>query len=290
MDTNRKLYLAFLVVVIVGLIAVWAFVLKQPLTLGVLLIGIFGFLLASMDTAIGMGFGTLGTPVLLIIGFSSTLAVPSILIAQAVSATFGFVLQQRYKNVDMLRLGSKDRKIAWRLVLFGAVGSVIAVLIAISIPKIYLNTYIGLLVIAMGSIIILNMKTVFSWTKINIISFVSGFNKAISGGGYGPVATTGLVVSGHPLKNSVGITLFSVAVINVLAFALYLLSKSITSFELPIFLTIGALVGAQFGPRVTRVMKDRKRIRYLFAIVVIILGVLTIVTTVWAVPHLLNLG
>jgi uncharacterized protein len=289
MNRNRIVYLILLVAIIVGLIAVWTLVLKQPLTYGVLLIAVFGFLLAAMDTALGMGFGTLGTPILLIIGLSSKLAVPSILIAQAISATFGFALHNRYKNVNLLSLGSKDQKIAIRMVSFGVIGTIIAVIIAISIPKIYLNTYIGLLIIVMGGILLLRSKTAFSWMKINLISFVSGFNKAISGGGYGPVATTGLIVAGHPLKNSVGITLFSVAVINVLAFILYLFSSSITSYGLPIFLTIGALLGAQIGPKATGAMHS-KRIRYAFAIVVIILGILTIATTIWAVPQLLKVS
>jgi len=289
MERNRILYLALLVVLVVGLLAVWTLVLGQPLTWGVLLIAVFGFFLAAMDTALGMGFGTLGTPILLILGLSSKLAVPSILIAQAISAMFGFALHSRYKNVELLRLGTKDQRIALRMVSLGVIGTIIAVAIAISVPKIYLNTYIGLLIIVMGGILLLKAKTTFSWMKINLISFISGFNKAISGGGYGPVATTGMIVSGHPLKNSVGIALFSVAIINVLAFLLYLLSSSITSFGLPIFLTVGALLGAQVGPRATGAIKSM-RLRYAFAIVVIILGILTIATTIWAVPQLIKIS
>lgn len=290
MENSKIIYLLALAVLVFGLIAVYTVVLGQPLTVGVLLIAVFGFLLAYMDTTLGMGFGTLGTPILLIIGFSSKLTVPSILIAQAVSAILGFGLHNKYKNVDLLHLGSKDQKIALRLVIFGVIGTVLAVFIALQLSKIYLNTYIGLLIIVMGAILLLNFKTAFSWMKINIISFISGFNKAISGGGYGPVATTGLVISGHPLKNSVGITLFSVAVINVLAFVLYLMSKSIASFQLPIFLTIGATLGAQFGPRTTTRLIKNKKVKYAFAIVVIILGILTIVTTIWTVPTLLKLS
>ena len=122
-----------------------------------------------------------------------------------------------------------------------------------------------------------------------MISLISGFNKALSGGGYGPVATTGLIVSGHPIKNSVGIALFTVAVINVIAFILYLTSKSITSFELPVFLTMGALVGSQLGPSATKRISGR-RAKIVFAAVVIVLGILTVITAIYPVPKLLKIG
>jgi uncharacterized membrane protein YfcA len=289
MDKDRIVRPLVVAVLVVGLLAFYVLYLHKPLSIGVVLIAIMGFVLALIDTAIGMGFGTLGTPVLLILGLSSKLAVPSILIAQAVSALLGFTLHHRYKNVDLWRIDSKDRKIALVLVGFGALGTILAVFIALQISKVYLNSYIGLLIIAMGIIAVVNAKTAFSWVKITAISLVSGFNKAISGGGYGPVATTGLIVSGHPIKNSVGITLFTVAVINILAFVLYLASKSITNFELPVFLTIGAALGSQLGPGVTRRVAGR-RARLVFAAVVIILGVLTIATAIWTVPALIKIG
>ncbi len=288
-DKTRFIVPLAAVLLILGLIAFYTLYLHQPLSPGLLVIAAFGLALALVDTAFGMGFGTLGTPILLIIGLSSKIAVPSILIAQAVSAFFGFLLHHRYKNVDLWHVESGDAKIAMVLVAFGIVGTIIAVFVALSIPKIYLNTYIGLLVITMGAIMVLNAKTVFSWTKVGIVSVISGFNKAISGGGYGPVATTGLIVSGHPIKNSVGIALFTVAVINVVAFALYLMSKSITSFQLPVFLTVGALVGSQLGPKITKKVSG-KNAKIVFAVVVVILGILTVVTAIWAVPALVKIS
>ena len=86
--------------VVVGLLAFYTLYLNLPLSIGVLVIAVLGLALAFVDTAFGMGFGTLGTPILLIVGLSSKLAVPSILIAQAVSALAGFLLHHRYKNVE----------------------------------------------------------------------------------------------------------------------------------------------------------------------------------------------
>lgn len=288
MDKTRVAYLTLLMAVLVGLVGFWTLVMGQPITTGMLVIAALGFLLAAMDTCIGMGYGTLGTPVLLLLGFSSKLSVPSILIAQAVSAMFGFALHHRYKNVNIFDRRSKDLKIELRLVLFGVMGTIIAVLVAVLIPKLYMNTYIGLLVIAMGVIVLVSRKTAFSWLKINAISLISGFNKAMSGGGYGPVATTGIIVSGHPVKNTVGITLFSVAIINTLGFVLYLLSGTITSLAMPIFLTVGSLLGAQMGPKGTRRLNN-PTVRHAFAAAVISFGIATIATAIWAMPQLIPL-
>lgn len=275
--------------IVAGLIAFYAFWIHQPFTLAVLVIALIGLVLAFIDTAIGMGFGTLGTPILLILGLSSKVAVPSILIAQAASALLGFILHHKYKHVNLWKLDSYDSKIAVVLIAFGVIGTVIAVFIAVSVPKVYLNTYIGLLIIAMGVVVMANAKIVFSWWKIMVIGAVSGFNKALAGGGYGPVATTGLTVAGHPIKNSVGITLFTVAVINLLAFGLYLISGSITSFGLPVFLTVGALIGSQIGPSTTKRIGGR-RAKLVFAVIVVILGILTVVTAIWPLPQIIKIG
>lgn len=278
MEMGNKKYSLAVLVVVVALVLVYGLVLKQPITPGIVAIAVLGFLLAYMDTAIGMGFGTLGTPILLIIGYSSKVAVPSILVAQGIAAALGFILHHKYKNVNLWDIKGNDAKVALRLVVFGVIGTILATALAIHITKLYVNTYVGLLVISMGILLILNYKMKFSWNKINVISFVSGFNKAISGGGYGPVATTGLVVSGHPLKNAIGVALLSVFVINFTAFALYLFSNTITNFTLPIFLCVGSMLGSQVGPRMTKGMNKERSIK-IIAVLAIILGVLTIVTT-----------
>jgi len=278
MEKGNTKYSLVILAIVVALVLVYSLVLNQPLTLGIAAIAVLGFLLAYMDTAIGMGFGTIGTPILLIIGYTSKMAVPSILVSQGIAAALGFLMHRKYKNVDVEKVTGTDAQIALRLIAFGVLGTILATLLALHIPKLYVNTYIGILVVAMGAILLLKLNMKFSWMKINAISFVSGFNKAISGGGYGPVATTGLVVSGHPLKNAIGVALLSVCVINFTAFGLYLLSNTITNYTLPIFLCVGSVLGSQIGPRMTKGM-NRERSVQIVACLAIILGILTILTT-----------
>ncbi|MGC9037848.1 MAG: sulfite exporter TauE/SafE family protein [Candidatus Micrarchaeia archaeon] len=239
-----------------------------------------GFLLGLVDTAIGMGYGTIGTPALLAAGVPPLTAVPSILFSQAAEAIVGVLGHKRLKNLKIKR-GSRDLSILARLSSFGIAGTIIAVFAAISMPKAYLTLYISMLVTAMGIMMLMKRRIKFSWKKVNIISFICGFNKAISGGGYGPVATTGLVAAGHKPKNSIAITLFSVVIINIAAFVLYLAGHSIAiDYIVLACLTAGAVAGAFFGPLVTSAALVNRYGKKLVGACAIVLGVLTMLTII----------
>ncbi|MEM0136760.1 MAG: sulfite exporter TauE/SafE family protein [Thermoplasmatales archaeon] len=268
-----------IVVAIVALLMIYHLLLNGPVDHWLIIISVVGFGLALMDSSIGMGYGTIGTPLLILLGFSSKFVIPSILVSQLIAAVIASTLHQKRGNVRYFDLKGNDVGIVTRLIAFGLIGTVIGAFLDIHLTKVYLNTYIGLLVIAMGFILLLRSKITFTWAKVNILSMVSGFNKAMSGGGYGPVATTGLLVSGNPLKNSVAATLFSVIFINLTSFVIYVFSGSITSLQLPIFLTIGVLVGSQIGPRMTKRLGESKSAKVLFSFMSLAMGSLTILLT-----------
>lgn len=270
-------YVVSILALLVMLILAYAFYRQTSSVITPLLI-ILGFFLGLMDTAIGMGYGTLGTPILLIAGLSPKIAVPSILISQFIGAACGSISHRRYKHIDVLDFKSRDGKIAFAMVGLGIIGAVIGLIAAIKLPSIYVSAYIGLLVTAMGIILILKPKSVFSWGKFTVISIVSGFNKAISGGGYGPVSTGGLLIAGHDTKKSIGTTVFAVAIINLFGFAVYLLSHSITTYTIMLALSMGALLGALIGPRITKSVEMRRDTN-IMGVLVLILGVLTLITT-----------
>ncbi len=253
---------------------------KQTSSPSVSMVVMLGFFLAVMDTSIGMGFGTFGTPILLIAGFSSIVVVPSILASQFFSSSLASILHRRYKNADVLDLKGRDGKIAMIMVGMGTAGSILGVLIALKLSKVYINTYIGLLVIAMGLLLVLKPRFSFSWMKLTIISLVGGFNKAISGGGYGPITTSGLLASGNNVRNSVGISVFSVAVITFVGLILYLLSRSVTSFTVITALSVGAVLGSQVGPKITHKLEPIKDTNTI-GIMALALGALTIIMSFW---------
>ncbi len=237
---------------------------------------LFGFALSILDSAMGMGFGTVGVPILLVFGFQSIVVVPAILAAQFFASAFGSILHHKYKNSNLFDFKHEDGKIMLVLVIFGVSGAVIGVILGLILPAIYIKIYIGILVSLMGILLLAKSKFNFSWTKLIVFSAVGGFNKALGGGGYGPLSTSSLIASGNTIRRSVGISLFSVAVINVVAFSLYFLSGKISNYVIILGLSFGAIIGSQIGPRITSRMLNEDKSA--FGVIIIALGALTVLT------------
>jgi len=178
-----------------------------------------------IDSSLGMMYGTILSPVLIIAGFDPLVVVPSLLLSQAFSGFIASITHHQLRNVDfsiksgvterLRKLGyigafrrnmPSDLKVVICVSCFGILATVIASMAAMNIPKAALKTYIGVLVLVMGAILLLGFKFRFSWKKIVGIGILSAFNKGMSGGGFGPVVTSGQLISGRTSKNSIGAT------------------------------------------------------------------------------------
>ena len=263
----------------------------------VILIVLGGFVCEFIDASMGMMFGTILSPVLIIAGFEPVLVVPSILLSQALGGFTASIFHHRLGNVNLAlktinpkiiakklsELGyiesfkrgtTKDLKVSFCIVSLGIVATIIAALTAISIPKAVLKTYIGILVLVMGIILLLCPVFKFSWKKMIVVGILSAFNKGISGGGFGPVVTSGQVLAGRNGKSSIGATTFAEAPICIAGFLTFLITKGISDWNLVILLSMGALLGAPLGALLTSKFKSEKRLK-------IILGLLTLVLGTW---------
>jgi len=256
------------------------------------------FVCELIDSSLGMLYGTILSPVLIIVGFDPLVVVPSILLSQAIGGITASIGHHRLKNVDftikkdvMKRLSdfgfietfrkstTRDIKVVFIVTSLGILATIIAVLTAISIPKVALKTYIGVLVLAMGIILLLGTRFNFSWGKILGIGILSAFNKGISGGGFGPVVTSGQLISGRESKRSIGATTLSEVPICIIGFLTYLIRNGLSSWNLVLVLTAGAIVGAIIGPHITAKFKSEKKLRLVLGILVTLLGIWTLVKT-----------
>jgi hypothetical protein len=236
-----------------------------------------------------MLYGTILSPILIILGYDPLIVVPSILFSQAIGGFISSIRHHQLKNAnfninrkiirDFQKATTKDLKVFSIIASFGIIGAIIAVIIAISIPKIILETYISTLVLLMGIILLLKRKFKFSWKKIFALGAISSFNKAISGGGFGPVVTSGQLISGRLSKESIATTTLSEVPICIVSFLTYLIVKGLSSWNLVLTLTIGAIVGAMIGPCITTKFHSEKKVRVCFGIFVTLLGVWTLVKT-----------
>jgi len=160
-------------------------------------VGVLAFFSDLVDSSLGMGYGTTLTPVLLLLGFPVSVVVPSVLLSELLSGLTAGAFHHGCGNIS-LRKGSADRSVTLVLVATGVVGTVLAVFVALNIPKQVLKGYIGAMVLAMGILVLIFRKhrIHFSWLRIISLGVVSAFNKGISGGGYGPLVVSGQIPSG----------------------------------------------------------------------------------------------
>lgn len=239
-------------------------------------VGLLAFFSEYMDAALGMGYGTTLTPILLILGFKPLEVVPAVLLSQFVTSLTAGFFHHRFGNVDFRR-GSPHLNIALALAFSGIVGSLAAVFIAINIPQLVLKVYIGLMVLAIGIVMLVNMHKDygFSWRKITGLGLVAAFNKGISGGGYGPVVTGGQILSGLDGKNAVGITSLAEGLTCVVGFSLYFMTGNVGSWGLVPYVLVGAIISVPFSAATVRRLNTRT-LRIAIAILTILLGAATL--------------
>ncbi|MBN2121385.1 MAG: sulfite exporter TauE/SafE family protein [Candidatus Omnitrophica bacterium] len=262
------------------------------------------FVCEYVDSTLGMGYGTTLTPLLLIAGYNPLQIVPVVLISELISGILAGVLHHREGNVNLKpksihpsviverlkQLGYVESfkrgipshlKVALLLAVCSIVGTVGAVYLAVNIPKFWVKLYIGVLVLAMGITIIIcyNKKFKFSWRKIVGLGLLASFNKGISGGGYGPVVTSGQVLSGIEGKSAVGITSLAEGLTCAVGIATYvLISKKPLDLRLAPFVIVGAVLSVPFSAKsVKKITEDKLKLA--IAVFTIILGTFSIFKT-----------
>ena len=239
------------------------------------------FLFEIVDASFGGGYGTLLTPVLLLLGYDPAEAVPAVLFSQLTGDFLAVFFHHEFKNVD-LSFRSEAFRIAVSLSLLSALGSIIGVTVAINLTSFLLNLYIGALITAIGLIILVykNRKFVFSWPRLISLGFLAAFNKGISGGGYGPLIAGGQILTGVKVKSAVGITSLAEGIICIIAVLSYFLAGKTFDWSLTIILSIGAMLSAPVSAYIIRKIQN-KRLKLILAITTLLLGLTTILQTIF---------
>jgi len=234
---------------------------------------IMAFVFEVIDAAFGQGYGTLGAPALLLLGYSPKEIIPAILLSQAMGGFIGGILHHQFKNASFLWSRKSDLTKVSVIVVSGILGVAFSSFLGVKfLSKNALSWYIGIMVTLIGVLLISGWKVFFSWAKLYIIGIVSAFNKGMSGGGYGPLVTGGQIVIGVDPKAAVGITDLAEAPICITGVFIWLLMGKALNWDLAIPLCIGAGVAPFLGAYITKIMKIRK-FRKTLGIVVLILGV-----------------
>jgi len=234
------------------------------------------FVCEYIDSTLGMGYGTTLTPVLLLMGFEPLHVVPAVLFSEFISGITAACFHHNFKNVNF-KLASNDTKIAFVLSSLAVIGTVIAVIAAIKLPANILKIWIGSIVLFMGIFILVTYKRQprFSWFKISTLGIIASFNKGMSGGGYGPLVMGGQVLSGVGVKNAVGITSLSEGITCLVGVIMYFFLRPQTNWNLAPWLMAGAVLSVPLAAYTLKKIPEKK-VKLLTAVVIIILGLLTL--------------
>ena len=234
-----------------------------------------------IDSSLGMGYGTALTPLLLLAGFEPLQIVPCVLLSELVTGTFAGLMHHRDGNVDLLR----DRQARGTVVLLSilsAVGAIAAVTLALQVSKFWLTAIIAAIILSMGVIILATIRRRLQYRRGNIIvvGMVAAFNKGLSGGGYGPLVTSGQVVSGISAKSAVAVTSLAEAFTCFVGLAAYLVLHGQVNWTLAIPLTAGAVLSVPMATLTVRRLPEAA-MRMSVGVVTLLLGILTLVKLLW---------
>ncbi|MHB8908673.1 MAG: sulfite exporter TauE/SafE family protein [Syntrophales bacterium] len=240
------------------------------------LIGLLFFasiIMEFVDSSLGMMYGTVLSPLMILLGVDAKVVVPSILISQALGGFIASYRHQKFNNADFTK-GTIDHKITTTLIWFGVLASVIGVYVSISISRKALSTYIACLVIGIAILIFCGVKFRLSKISIMLLGAVSAFNKALSGGGFGPLVAGGqLVLKDRNEKGAIGSTDFAEAPICLLSFILWVIMKGLPDLIIMLPLCVGAVVGGFWGPKALSMVSARNKLKYTLGFLILIEGI-----------------
>lgn len=228
------------------------------------------------DISLGMGYGFTVTPILLLLGFSPRLAVPSVLFSSFVGALTNSFFHHRLGNVDF-SLGGDSLRIFALIRGLGAVGGSVGALIALGISTFHLSLYIGSLVTASVLFVLLSreFRPSFSWSKIVAINLLGAFNKGLSGSGFGPIVTTG-ASSPASTRRPPSPSSPSESPVSLVGFLTFVLSGAAIEWTLVLALTLGVVLASPLAALVVQRL-DKEKLRTLIGIAAIAVGGTTLV-------------
>jgi hypothetical protein len=233
---------------------------------------ILAFLFETMDSCAGMGFGTGLTPLLLLMGYEPLQVVPILLISEAITGFTAGFFHQEFENVKfkIKKPINKETRIMLNIAILGCIAIVISVFLtyyAIQLEKNIIQTYVAILVLAMGLIAIFRLKSItrtsYKPKTLTFFSALAGFNKGIGAGGYGPVVMLGQIFSGIYEKTATAIVSLSEGIVSIAGVSAFVLIPVLKSQPIEIdFLLLpsvftGGFIAALISPYMVRVVPNK---------------------------------
>jgi uncharacterized protein len=203
-----------------------------------------GFLAQLVDGTLGMAYGLLSNTALMAIGIPPANASALVHTAEIFTTSASAASHIYHHNVDW-------RMVA-RLGVAGVVGAILGAWVLSNVEVSSARRFVYAYLLIMGCYILWkSVRIAFEprapagWT--GVLGFVAGFLDASGGGGWGPMATSTLVGSGHPPRYSVGSVNATEFFITVAAAATFFTEIGAVALDHLIPLVIGGVLAAPFG-------------------------------------------
>ncbi|MDY7041616.1 MAG: sulfite exporter TauE/SafE family protein [Chloroflexota bacterium] len=215
-----------------------------------LLMIVVGWAAQFVDGTLGMGYGVFSASLLVGIGLAPAIASASVHTAEIVSTLISG-LSHHY-------LGNVKKATFLPLVIPGVIGAVSGAYVLASIPGKMIKPYVAVILVAMGCLVLYRFlresgqqprEQLPSW-RISLLGLVAGFLDALGGGGWGPVATPSLILSGngHPneVVGSVNLAEFFVTVAAAVTF-FFTIGAENFNWTVVLAMLIGGAIAAPIG-------------------------------------------
>ncbi len=214
-----------------------------------------------IDGALGMGFGVISTSVLLGLGITPALASASIHTAEIATtlASGGF----------HFRFGNVNKHWLIPLTAAGVVGGIIGAAVLSNLPGGTMKPWVAGMLLAMGLLMIYRFafrKAVFTGAKKTSakrlvgMGLVAGCFDAIGGGGWGPIATPGLVLTeNEEPRKVIGTVNFAEFFVTVAEAATFFIILGSGNYNWPMIgmIALGGVIMAPFAAWVTKRLPPR---------------------------------
>jgi len=243
-----------------------------------LLLGAIGFAAQLVDGALGMAFGVISTTAMLSMGMPPAQASALVHTAEIFTTAGSAGSHLWHRNVD------------WRLVarlgVAGVFGAVLGAWVLSNVDASAVRPYIAGYLMLVGCFILFK-----AWRGmpardaptpwVGPIGFVAGFLDASGGGGWGPVATTTLVGSGHAPRMAVGSVNTTEFFVTIAAATTFFIELGASPWRELLALIIGGLLAAPLGGWAVKRIPAR--------VLMVAVGCLVIALSAWQIARAMKL-
>jgi hypothetical protein len=244
-----------------------------------------GMIAQLVDGTLGMGYGVTSSTLLISMGVYPAIASASVHTAEVVVSLAS--------GVSHLRLGNVRRDLLLPLAGLGVIGGILGAWGLVDLPGTPVRLIVGLVLLAMGGVIFYRfairgdgagddppVSRPYSPHKLAGLGFFAAFIDAIGGGGWGPICTPSLIITGSNPREAVGsvnLAEFFVTVAITLTF-MVLIGLESFRWDIVLALVLAGLVTAPLAAWLCHRL-PRRVLGILVGLLVIILSLRTIALT-----------